>query len=323
MGVEYMGRKPAVHLEAVRRRHPLIEPQRGDAQDFAHRRLPLRRRIVAQALLEQPKDRFLAVPPHANDERHVELRPIGLVEPLESGEFFLGQAIEAGAHLLARGVRGQCAFAGGFAGKVGMAFDERLPGARRRHRARRGSSPGRGHSRSETAAAHTPPRRSRANARRRRRAWRQTRLGSMRLRSSSVTCAMPAALPQAIDRCVSRKRPMFTVPMSRNLEARRRPHPVEFADVIQETRQPRRPAGAAGKPAVQPDRHHLRRIGAFVVEEVERVAQIGEECFALGKALRVDEPHVVGIERVGDDEVRSLRRRSPNRADRRRRNPTK
>ena len=105
MGVEHMGRKPPVNFEAIRRRHPQVEPQRGDAEDFAHRRLPLRRRIVAQALLEQPKDRFLAVPPHANDERHVELRSIGLVEPVESGEFFLGQAIEAGAHLLARGSR--------------------------------------------------------------------------------------------------------------------------------------------------------------------------------------------------------------------------
>ena len=64
------------------------------------------------------------------------------------------------------------------------------------------------------------------------------------------------------DRRVGRKRPMFTVPVPRDLEARRRPHPVELADVIEETLQPRRPAGAARKPAMQPDRHHLRAHGS-------------------------------------------------------------
>ena len=77
MGVEHMGRQPAVHLETIGGRDALIEAQRGDAEDFAERRLGLGRHIVLHAALELLQDRVPAVPAHADDERDAEFFPIG------------------------------------------------------------------------------------------------------------------------------------------------------------------------------------------------------------------------------------------------------
>ena len=43
---------------------------------------------------------------------------------------------------------------------------------------------------------------------------------------------------------------------------------------------------------------------AFGVEHVERVAQVLEELVAVVEALRHREPHVVGVQRVGHDQMR-------------------
>ena len=47
-----------------------------------------------------------------------------------------------------------------------------------------------------------------------------------------------------------------------------------------------------------------RPVRAFGIERVEAVLEIGEELVAGIEALRRGEAHVVGVERVGDDQLR-------------------
>ena len=55
---------------------------------------------------------------------------------------------------------------------------------------------------------------------------------------------------------------------------------------------------------MQADAHHLRAAGlAFGVERVERVLQIGEELVAAVEALGRGEAHVIGVERIRDDQL--------------------
>src|SRR3954468_13559900 len=96
---------------------------------------------------------------------------------------------------------------------------------------------------------------------------------------------------------------MLVVPMLGDLQPRRHPDALVLADIVEEADQPRRAAGAAGETTMQADRHHLRRALAFGIEHVESILQIGEELLAFGKALRIDEAHVVGVKRIGNDEL--------------------
>lgn len=88
--------------------------------------------------------------------------------------------------------------------------------------------------------------------------------------------------------------------------------------MVEKTLQGGEAAGAAGDPAVQTDRYHLRRSRALGVEHVDAVAQIVEELL-----VGIESMH--GCKNVcrwlpaytaRPDAVR--RRRSPNTADRRR-----
>src|SRR3954469_3502733 len=115
------------------------------------------------------------------------------------------------------------------------------------------------------------------------------------LSSASRICDIP--LP---DLECSKMR-VLVVPMLRDLEPRRHPDALVLAYVVEEADQPRGAAGPAGETAVQPHRHHLRGGLAFGIEHVEGVLQIRVELLAFGKTLRVDEAHVVGIKRIGDD----------------------
>ena len=55
---------------------------------------------------------------------------------------------------------------------------------------------------------------------------------------------------------------------------------------------------------MQADGHHpgTSRL-SLGKERVERVLQVGEELLAFGEARRDGEAHVVGVERVGDDQL--------------------
>ena len=86
------------------------------------------------------------------------------------------------------------------------------------------------------------------------------------------------------------------------------PDPVVRLDVVEEARQRGDAPRPADEAAVQADRQHLRRRSAALgVQHVEGVAQVGEELVPAVEALGGREAHVVGVERVRDDEVR-LRR---------------
>src|SRR3954447_9007518 len=115
---------------------------------------------------------------------------------------------------------------------------------------------------------------------------------SAALRSESEICDI---VPLSDLECIGRKMRMLVVPMLRDLQPRRHPDALVFADIVEEADQARGAARPAGETAVQPHRHHLRRGLALGVEHVEGVLQISVELLALGKALRIDEAHVVGV----------------------------
>ena len=64
---------------------------------------------------------------------------------------------------------------------------------------------------------------------------------------------------------------------------------------------------------MQADRHHFRRRRALFVERIEGVLQIGVELVAAVEALGHGEAHVVGVERVGHDEMRPVHHPAPER----------
>src|SRR5215208_1257338 len=60
-------------------------------------------------------------------------------------------------------------------------------------------------------------------------------------------------------------------PVPSYVDPPRHPHPLVTTDIIEEARQRRRPAGAAGKPAMKADREHLRSCLALGIEQIEGV----------------------------------------------------
>src|SRR5436853_538262 len=99
---------------------------------------------------------------------------------------------------------------------------------------------------------------------------------------------------------------MHGVPMARNIDAPCDPHPLALANMVEETNESRGTAGPPGEAAMQADRHHLGCMLAFGIEHVERVSQIDEQVVGVAKTLRIDEPHIVGVEGVRNNQVRSL-----------------
>ena len=73
--------------------------------------------------------------------------------------------------------------------------------------------------------------------------------------------------------------------------------------VIEEARQGRGATRPSREPAVDADRHHLRRARALGVKVVERVLHRLQPAVALRESGRHGELHVVHFERVGNDEM--------------------
>ena len=94
------------------------------------------------------------------------------------------------------------------------------------------------------------------------------------------------------------------VPVLRDLQPRRHPDALVLADVVEKAHQRSRAAWTADDPAMQTNGHHLGRGLAFGVEHVKTVLEVSEELLAAAKALRVDKAHVVGVERIGNDQMR-------------------
>jgi hypothetical protein len=102
-------------------------------------------------------------------------------------------------------------------------------------------------------------------------------------------------------------RRVFGDPVAGDVEPRGDPHLVMPAHIVEEPRQRRRATGAADQPAMQADGQHLRRRLALGVKHVEGVFQIGVKLVAGIEALRRREAHVVGVERIGHDQLRPAR----------------
>jgi hypothetical protein len=85
----------------------------------------------------------------------------------------------------------------------------------------------------------------------------------------------------------------------------RQPDLLVALHIFHKLAQPLGTAGTADQAAMQADRHHLRLAGlAFGIERIEGIFQILEELLAIGEAGGDGETHVVGVERVGNDELR-------------------
>src|SRR5258708_38463671 len=101
------------------------------------------------------------------------------------------------------------------------------------------------------------------------------------------------------------------VPVVGDLKARRYPDALMIHDVIEKPHQRSRAPRPPEHPAMQAYRHHLRRCFAFGIQNVETVLEIAKELVAAAEPLRIDEAHVVGIEAVGNDQMRSGRSLDP------------
>ena len=106
---------------------------------------------------------------------------------------------------------------------------------------------------------------------------------------------------------------MCRPPVARDIDPPCQPDAVVPLHMVEELHQPGKPRRPADKPAMQPHRQHFRRRLAFGIERVESVDQIGGELVAGMEPLRRREAHVVGVERIGDDQVRALGLGAPER----------
>src|SRR5689334_2405687 len=92
--------------------------------------------------------------------------------------------------------------------------------------------------------------------------------------------------------------------MAGDIDAARQPDTLVLQDVIEETGKRLGAARPPGKAAMKADRHHLgRAAAALFIEAIEAILEVGEELVAAVEALRGGEAHVVGIERIGNDEM--------------------
>src|SRR5258708_19618159 len=104
----------------------------------------------------------------------------------------------------------------------------------------------------------------------------------------------------------------MSAPVLRDVEAAAEPYAVETRHVLQQLNQPSGAAGTPDQAVVQSDRKQLRRSClTFGIEQVEGVADIGEEILRSRKAGILVEAVVVGLVGIGNDQMRPLRRRDP------------
>src|SRR5690606_31432579 len=102
------------------------------------------------------------------------------------------------------------------------------------------------------------------------------------------------------------------MPVTGDVDAPCDPYLVVALHVIEEAFQRGCTAWTSDKAAMQANGHHLRRaFRAFAVEHVERVFQIGEELVAGVETLRRCKAHVIGVQRIGYDQMRSVRSLHP------------
>src|SRR5580692_2438200 len=91
-------------------------------------------------------------------------------------------------------------------------------------------------------------------------------------------------------------------PVAGDVLAAAYPHLGVPADVLDEADQRLRPAGMPRQPHMQPHRHHARALRTLFVEDIEAVAQKGEEILA-GTENAAAEFRIVGRQRIRHNEV--------------------
>ena len=77
------------------------------------------------------------------------------------------------------------------------------------------------------------------------------------------------------------------------------PHSVVLTRMLEEFDQPHRLGWTADQPIMKIDRHHLRMLGAFFVEQVETVHHVARKAVGGAETRVAVEAIVVGLEEVG------------------------
>src|SRR5260370_13895441 len=148
------------------------------------------------------------------------------------------------------------------------------------------SSPRTPASRRRTVAAKRPARQSRVNTQKYSQARRQNRPGCMHSNRRALFASFDPDLPYSGR--IDGKMGEVGVPVLRDLQPGRHPHPLMLQDVVEKPQQRGRAAGTSDHAAMQADRHHLGRSLAFGIKHVETILTISAELIPAAKTLRVD-----------------------------------
>ncbi len=102
------------------------------------------------------------------------------------------------------------------------------------------------------------------------------------------------------------------MPVACNVDAFGDPDFVVALYVIEETLQCCRASRTTNQTAVKANRHHLRRtFCTLTVKHVERIFEVGVELIAGVKALWCCKAHIIGVERIRHNEMRTFRSLDP------------
>src|SRR6056297_1035872 len=108
---------------------------------------------------------------------------------------------------------------------------------------------------------------------------------------------------QGTDLQASQRR-MHPLPMLGDIDAPWAPDPLESLNIGDEPLQPRQLAGAPDQTAMQADTQHLGRARLPLgIEHVETVLEILKKLLARDIARRGGKTHVIGLQRVGNDQL--------------------
>src|SRR5579863_5021555 len=104
---------------------------------------------------------------------------------------------------------------------------------------------------------------------------------------------------------------MYPAPVLGDVAAGGDPHTVARRDVVEKADQPGDPARAPDQPVVHRQRHQPWPVGALGIERLEAIDHVAGEIVAGREPAVLVEAVVVGLERIGDDEVARAANRHP------------
>src|ERR1700738_1673980 len=91
---------------------------------------------------------------------------------------------------------------------------------------------------------------------------------------------------------------MDAAPVLGDLASGADPHPVAGGDVSEELAEPGDPAGAAGQPVVQCQRHQLGVVRTFLVHHLEAVDHVARAVLARRETEVLIETIIIGLKRI-------------------------